>query len=198
MTALTRDFFLPKATEVAPRLLGATLTHTTDEGAVSVRITEVEAYLGDGTDPGSHAHRGKTARNASMFGAPGRLYAYFTYGMHVCANMVCSPAGEASGVLIRAGEIVAGHELASLRRGDGVRERDLARGPARLVVALGIRLDENGSDLFAPPFALEHDFATVAIGQGPRTGLSAAADHPWRYWIESDPTVSPYKRHPRA
>lgn len=198
MTELTRDFFLPAATEVAPRLLGAILRHTTQEGTVGVRITEVEAYLGDGSDAGSHAHRGKTRRNASMFGEPGHLYAYFTYGMHVCANMVCSPEGQASGVLLRAGQVVEGIELARARRGERIPDRNLARGPACLVVALGIRLDENGSDLFASPFSISHEFEPVSVARGPRTGLAAAADHPWRFWIDGDSSVSPYKRHPRA
>jgi DNA-3-methyladenine glycosylase len=100
------------ATQVAPLLLGAVLTHA----GVSLRITEVEAYLGGGVDPGSHAFRGQTRRNSSMFGPPGRLYAYFTYGMHVCANVVCSPDGEASAVLIRGGEIVEGIADARFRR----------------------------------------------------------------------------------
>lgn len=198
MNALTRDFFLPEATEVAPRLLGVVISHATDEGEVSVRITEVEAYLGDGTDPGSHAHRGKTARNWPMFGEPGHLYAYFTYGMHVCANLVCSPDGRASGVLIRAGEVVAGQALARARRGEKVSERALARGPACLVKALGIQLGENGSDLFAAPFRLEAGAAAVAVCQGPRTGLKNAAENPWRFWVDGDATVSAYKRHPRA
>src|ERR1700712_4166948 len=135
--------------EVAPRLLGATLTH----GGVTVRLTEVEAYDGDG-DPGSHAYRGMTARNEVMFGPPGHLYVYFTYGMHHCCNVVCGPEGRASAVLLRAGEVVEGLELARSRRA-GVRDRDLARGPARLVVALGVLLAENGADVVdGPDFSL--------------------------------------------
>jgi DNA-3-methyladenine glycosylase len=196
-----RSFFDASALEVAPHLLGALLEHDTPEGTVTVRLTEVEAYLGDGTDPGSHAFRGRTPRNAVMFGEPAHLYAYFTYGMHVCANIACSPAGQASGVLLRGGEVVEGIDLARARRGANVRDRDLARGPARLVVSAGIRLDENGSDLFAPPFRLTPACVRPPTSAGPRTGVSGAGgseSFPWRFWITGDPTVSPYKRHPRA
>jgi DNA-3-methyladenine glycosylase len=174
------------------------LRHTTDAGTVAVRITEVEAYVGQGVDPGSHAFRGKTRRNASMFGEPGHLYCYFTYGMHVCANIVCSPEGEASGCLIRAGEVVEGLELARERRTTSKSDRDLAQGPARLVVALGISLDDDGSDLFSPPFALESGTSAVEHSTGPRTGLAGGAELPWRFWIPGEPSVSPYKRHPKA
>ncbi|MDQ1609325.1 MAG: DNA-3-methyladenine glycosylase, partial [Microbacteriaceae bacterium] len=110
-----RDVFAASALDVAPRLLGARLTHEGAHGAVSLRITEVEAYVGDGVDPGSHAFRGRTRRNATMYGPPGHLYAYFTYGMHVCANVVCSPKGEATAEQHRAGEVVEGVELARER-----------------------------------------------------------------------------------
>ncbi|TCM41631.1 DNA-3-methyladenine glycosylase [Kribbella sp. VKM Ac-2568] len=102
--------------EVAPRLLGMVLRSTTDEGTVAVRLTEVEAYDGP-NDPGSHAYRGETARNAVMFGPPGFLYVYFTYGMHFCMNVSAGPDGQPSAVLFRAGEIVEGHDLARKRRG---------------------------------------------------------------------------------
>lgn len=197
---MERSFFLPSAVEVAPRLLGALLTHETEEGSVTVRITEVEAYLGDGTDPGSHAFRGKTARNAVMFGEPGRVYTYFTYGMHTCANLVCSPQGTASGCLVRAGAVVDGFELARHRRHTSRGDHDLARGPARLTVALGIHLSEGGSDVFAPPFHLELAPEPVPCLSGPRTGVAGPggrAEYPWRFWVPGDPTVSPYKRHPR-
>ncbi len=201
LTAPPREFFAASALEVGPRLLGAVLTHETAEGAVSVRITEVEAYVGDGVDPGSHAFRGRTPRNTVMYGSPGHLYTYFTYGMHVCANVVCSPDGVASAVLLRGGEIVAGESLARERRGLAVPLRDLARGPARLVVAMGISLDDGGADLLAPPFGLLLAEHPVAAASGPRTGVSGAGgglEFPWRYWIAGDPTVSPYRRHPKA
>jgi DNA-3-methyladenine glycosylase len=190
-----RDFFARPATELAPLLLGARLTHETDAGRVVLRLTEVEAYLGDGTDPGSHAFRGRTARNAVMFGEPGHVYVYFSYGMHACANLVCSPAGTASAVLLRAAEVVAGVELAHLRRG-AVPPRDLARGPARLTVAAGIRLDENGSDALSPPFALELAAEQPPFQVGPRVGVSGeggTSAFPWRFWIAGDPHVSVYR-----
>ncbi|MET1051937.1 MAG: DNA-3-methyladenine glycosylase [Mycetocola sp.] len=196
---IDRAFLERSSLEVAPALLGSVLSHTTDAGTVAVRITEVEAYVGEGIDPGSHAFRGKTARNASMFGEPGHVYCYFTYGMHVCANVICSPEGEASACLIRAGEIVEGIELARSRRLTSKSDRDLAQGPARLVVALGISLGDDGRDLFAPPFSLEGT-TTAADGYatGPRTGLAGGAELPWRFWIPGEPTVSPYKKHPKA
>ncbi|GAA4164204.1 DNA-3-methyladenine glycosylase [Gryllotalpicola daejeonensis] len=190
-----RDFFARPATEIAPLLLGARLTHETDAGAVVLRITEVEAYLGDGADPGSHAFRGRTRRNGVMFDDPGYVYVYFTYGMHACANIVCSPPGSASAVLLRAAEVVDGAPLAQLRRGS-VPPRDLARGPARLTVAAGIRLDENGADLLAPPFAIELETHPSAHLTGPRVGVSGEGGgeaFPWRFWIAGDPTVSVYR-----
>lgn len=169
--------------EVAPRLLGARLTHA----GVTVRLTEVEAYDG-ADDPGSHAHRGPTARNQVMFGPPGHLYVYFTYGMHHCCNVSCGPVGRASAVLLRAGEVVDGLDLARERRPRST-VRDLARGPARLCRALAIDRAQNGLDLadhleLGPPVA--------EVSSGPRVGLRHAADRPWRFWITEDPTVSRY------
>ncbi len=180
------------STEVAPRLLGATLT----VGDVVLRITEVEAYLGS-LDPGSHAYRGQTLRNAVMFGPPGHLYTYFTYGMHTCANVVCSPEGTASGILLRAGEIVSGVESARARRLTSRTDADLARGPARLCVALGIGLDDNGDDLATGRVRLTLPRHPVPVFEtGPRTGVSGpggSAEFPWRFWLPGEPTVSPYK-----
>ncbi len=187
--------------EIAPALLGAVLSKTTDEGTVSVRLTEVEAYLGE-LDPGSHAFRGPTKRNAVMYGEPGQLYTYFTYGMHVCANVVCSPAGTATAVLLRAGEIVEGLDLARRRRHTSKSDADLARGPARLVVALGIMLEDGGARLDEPPFSIEPPAHPSSYATGPRTGVSGDGGtdaYPWRFWIPGDPTVSPYKASvPRA
>jgi DNA-3-methyladenine glycosylase len=180
--------------EVAPLLLGAVLHGR----GVSVRITEVEAYLGE-LDPGSHAFRGRTRRNAVMYGPPGHLYVYFTYGMHTCANVVCSPEGTATAVLLRAGEIVEGLELARGRRTTTRSDADLARGPARLTVALGIALSDDGDDLATGPITLEPAARPAPeVATGPRTGVSGAGGtdaYPWRFWIPGDPTVSPYKRH---
>ncbi|GAB3607256.1 DNA-3-methyladenine glycosylase [Conyzicola nivalis] len=189
-----RSFFSRSAVEVAPELLGARLV----SGEVALRITEVEAYLGEGVDPGSHSFRGKTNRNAVMFGEPGHLYTYFTYGMHVCANVVCSPAGTSGGILLRAGEIVAGREIATARRRTSRSSVDLARGPARLTVALGITLADGGTDLASGPLRLELASESSDYESGPRTGVSGpggGGEYPWRFWIPGDPTVSPYKAH---
>lgn len=268
---LPRSFFDRPSHEVAPDLLGRVLVH----GPVAVRLTEVEAYGGPGEDPAAHTYRGRTPRNAVMFGPPGHLYVYFTYGMHFCTNLVCLPEGHGSAVLLRAGEVVAGLDEARARRSGGARavtDRDLARGPARLAVVLGLLREHNGLDAIAEaapplsdaapplsdaapllpgaaaePFApglssdqaalraldhadepgcgagcepgCEHGFdqaaghrltgvphgaAAVLVGRpadpdsirsGPRTGISTAKDTPWRFWIDGDPTVSPYRPH---
>jgi DNA-3-methyladenine glycosylase len=176
--------------DVAPRLLGAVLRHETAEGAVAVRLTEVEAYDGP-NDPGSHAYRGRTARNDVMFGPPGRLYVYFTYGMHFCCNVVIGAEGDPAAVLLRAGEVVEGRDLARTRRRGG--DRELARGPARLCQALGIDLAHNGADLSSWPLTLTPGSAPADVSTGPRVGLRQAADRPWRFWAADDPTVSVYR-----
>lgn len=194
--SVVRDVLTAPAPEVAQLLLGALLHVHSDEGTVSVRLTEVEAYHGP-IDPGSHAHRGRTERNKVMFGEPGGLYTYFTYGMHTCANIVCSPVGVGSGILLRAGEVVAGVELARARRTTSRRDTDLARGPARLVVATGITLADGGVDVVGGSrVQLELRDPVVEFEQGPRTGVSGpggTSEFPWRFWIPGDPTVSPYK-----
>lgn len=167
--------------EVAPRLLNAVLRH----GDVAVRITEVEAYDG-ANDPGSHAYRGRTARNEVMFGPPGHLYVYFTYGMHHCTNLVTGPDGDPGAVLLRAGEVIEGIDIVRARR-PKLSDRDLARGPARLCKALGIGMENNGMLAeITPGPTPEH------IETGPRVGLRHAGDWPWRFWIAGDPTVSRY------
>jgi DNA-3-methyladenine glycosylase len=180
--------------EVAPRLLGAVLRHETQEGAVAVRLTEVEAYAGE-HDPGSHAYRGPTPRNRVMFGPAGHLYVYFTYGMHHCCNVVVGEEGRASAVLLRAGQVVAGHELARARRPAGP-ERDLARGPARLCQALAIDLAHNGTTLAEGPLTLtppQRPVDAARVRTGPRVGLRHGADHAWRFWIADESTVSAYR-----
>ena len=167
---------------------------------VRIRLTEVEAYSGLGSDPASHAHRGPTKRNAVMFGPPGHAYVYFVFGMHWCLNVVCGEDGQAAAVLLRAGEVVSGADLARARRGGVDRAADLARGPARLVTALGIDRSANGTSVvdgtgpvtLTPPCAPIDEASVVA---GPRVGVAAAHDVPWRFWIKDDPTVSPYRRH---
>jgi DNA-3-methyladenine glycosylase len=212
---LPRSFFDRPSHEVAPDLLGRVLAH----GPVAVRLTEVEAYGGPGEDPAAHTYRGRTPRNAVMFGPPGHLYIYFTYGMHFCANLVCLPDGSGSAVLLRAGEVVTGLDEARSRRsrprdpasslppaGSLQPDRDLARGPARLAVALGLVREHNGLDAIGEgsPAGRPRLSAVVLEGRpadpatirsGPRTGISTAKDTPWRFWIDDDPTVSPYRAH---
>jgi len=214
MELLPREFFDRPSTEVAPDLLGCVLWHDTAEGLVAVRLVEVEAYQGS-HDPASHAYRGQTARNAVMFGPPGHMYVYFTYGMHFCANLVCQPPGRAEAVLLRAGEVVAGSELAAQRRAgenlpaangqaDGARRMpraiNLARGPARLCQALGIDRQLDGADVCRPgtpigigPAWSADAAAPAVISTGPRVGISQAVDRPWRYWLAGDRHVSLYR-----
>ncbi|WP_328823524.1 DNA-3-methyladenine glycosylase [Metallococcus carri] len=186
----------PVSVAIARRLLGATLHGR----GVSVRLTEVEAYAGP-RDPGSHAYRGRTARNAVMFGPAGHLYCYFTYGMHTCCNYVCGPEGEAAAVLLRAGQVVEGLDLARERRA-GARDVDLARGPARLTVALGITLSDNGIDLNAAGAQVRltpraRSLPSDRIRSGPRVGVSGpggdGAAYPWRFWLDGEPSVSAYR-----
>jgi len=187
------DLLAGPVLEVAPRLLGAVVRHRTRDGDVAVRLTEVEAYDGD-QDPGSHAYRGRTPRNAVMFGPAGHAYVYFTYGMHHCMNIVCGQDDRASAALLRAGEVVEGLDLARVRR-NGIRDRDLARGPARLCSALAITLSDNGAHLERGPLTLEltSPLGSEQIRTGPRVGLRHAADRPWRFWQTGDPTVSTYR-----
>jgi DNA-3-methyladenine glycosylase len=196
-TTLPRAFFDRPSEEVAPDLLGRVFTHRTPDGEVAVRLTEVEAYAGT-VDPASHAYRGRTERNAVMFGPPGHAYVYFTYGMHFCVNLVCRPEGDASAVLLRAGAVVHGDELARARRPRSS-VRDLARGPARLCQALEIDRRLGGADVCDRDGPLrilagepvEHSL----IRSGPRTGVNGGKDTPWRFWIEGEPSVSPYRPH---
>jgi DNA-3-methyladenine glycosylase len=193
---LPREFFDRPSTQVAPKLLGCVLWHDSPDGLVAVRLTEVEAYQG-ASDPASHAYHGKTARNAVMFGEPGHVYVYFTYGMHFCVNLVCQPEGRAEAVLLRAGEVIEGVDLARLRRGG--KDRDLARGPGRLCQALGIDRSVDGADVCRPGSAfgigpaVAPSAAPPEICTGPRVGISRAADRPWRYWLAGDGHVSSYR-----
>ena len=201
---ISREFFARPSVEVAPDLLGCVLEHETADGLVAVELTEVEAYAGR-SDPASHAYRGKTRRNAVMFGPPGHAYVYFTYGMHFCVNMVClGEEGSASAVLLRAGAIIAGERLARARRARGpgfVASRDLARGPARLCQALAIDRSLDGADVCVAQSPLRmlsgagNPARSAKILTGPRVGVSSAAEIPWRYWYEGDPTVSVYRPH---
>lgn len=182
--------------EAAPGLLGCRLTG----GGVTVRLTEVEAYEGDGVDPASHAYRGRTARNTVMYGPPGFAYVYFTYGMHWCLNVVCGPPGRAAAVLLRAGEVVAGLDVAQARRPAARTGRDLARGPARLAQAIGLDRSAYGTSLLdgSGPLVLRPPVEPVdpaVIRRGPRVGVTGGHETPWRFWLDGDPTVSAYRRH---
>lgn len=185
--------------EAAHRLLGATLTGR----GVSGVVVEVEAYGGvpDGPwpDAAAHSYRGRSGRNAVMFGPPGRLYTYRSHGIHVCANVSCGPDGTAAAVLLRAAVITAGVDVAQARRGPAVRTIALARGPGNLCSALGITMSDNGIDLFDAdsPIRLTLNTADGAVA-GPRVGVSQAADRPWRLWLAGRPEVSAYRRSPRA
>lgn len=178
--------------DVAPLLLGARLT----AGGVTVRLTEVEAYAGSG-DPGSHASRGRTQRNAPMFGEAGRAYVYFSYGMHWCLNVVTGPAGEAAAVLLRAGEVLDGIETARSRR-PGSTDRDLCRGPARLCRALDVTGGRDGSELLdagSPVRLVLGHPVQDGVRTGPRVGVAGAgADTPWRFWLDGEATVSSYRK----
>ena len=189
--------------EAAPALLGAVISVAGSQGRVAIRLTEVEAYRGE-EDPGSHAFRGRTARNTSMFEAGGCIYVYFTYGMHHCLNIVSGPAGVSRAVLLRAGEVVNGTELARERRPAARTDRDLARGPARLCSALGLDRSDDGALLGGPGSRIsltlpEPQRAPDAgrIRRGPRTGVAGPGGDgdafPWRFWLDGEPTVSTYR-----
>lgn len=183
----------------AQRVLGATLTGR----GVRATIVEVEAYGGvpDGPwpDRAAHSYRGPTGRNTVMFGPPGHLYTYRSHGIHVCANVACGPDGTAAAVLLRAGLIDSGTEVARSRRGAQLRTAALARGPGNLCAALGITMADNGLDLFDPagPVTLQLGDPVHGVA-GPRVGVSHAADRPWRLWLAGRPEVSTYRRSPRA
>jgi DNA-3-methyladenine glycosylase len=187
---LPRAFYRRDPREVAPELLNKVLVANDGRRA---RIVETEAYCGP-IDAAAHTYRGQTARNAVMFGAPGLLYVYFTYGMHYCCNVVCGPEGSASAVLLRAGEIVDGLDVARSRRTTAKGDRDLARGPANLCRALAIGAQENGHDLTRDPLTLTPPAAGGGdVRSGPRVGLRLAADRPWRFWSAGEPSVSTYR-----
>lgn len=183
----------------AHRLLGATLTAR----GVRALVVEVEAYGGvpDGPwpDAAAHSYRGRSPRNAVMFGPPGRLYTYRSHGIHVCANVSCGPDGTAAAVLLRAAALEEGTDVARARRGAAIRPVALARGPGNLCSALGIAMADNGIDLLDPdsPVTVELNEPLPAVS-GPRVGVSQAADRPWRLWLAGRPEVSAYRRSPRA
>lgn len=213
-----RGLLLERADIVAPALLGMLLVR--DDGRI-LRLVEVEAYAGP-DDPASHAYRGRTPRNATMWGPPGYLYVYRSYGIHWCANVTCGPEGHASAVLLRAGEVVGGIELVRAARrpaagggavgggaaaGRDPADRDLARGPGRLGQAMGLDRSHDGADLLTGDRGLRLLAPAPGAGAGPagggpgqvatstRTGVSRAADLPWRFYLPASPAVSPHRRH---
>ena len=185
---LPRSFYARPSTEVAPELLGHVLVRAFPDGTrAAVRIVEVEAYGPD--DPASHAFRGETPRNSVMFGRPGHLYVYLTYGMHHCMNAVAGRSGEGTAVLLRAGEPLDGFEGMAARRGRD-RRTDLCSGPGRLAQALGVDRTHDGLDLVSGDSAwIERGTRSEAIRTGPRVGVHEI-ERPWRYWLEGDPFVS--------
>jgi DNA-3-methyladenine glycosylase len=183
-----REFYRRDSRAVAPDLLGKVVVAGERRG----RIVEVEAYCGP-EDPAAHSYRGPTARNATMFGPPGHLYVYFTYGMHWCCNPVCGDDDEGVAVLLRALEPLTGLEAMRAARG-GVRDRDLCRGPARLCEALGITGTLDGADLVTGDRGVSIvDDGTPPPADpavGPRIGITRGADSPWRWWVPDSPWVS--------
>jgi len=190
---LPRAFYARPVDVVAPELLGCTVTSRTPEGDVVLRLVEVEAYAGQ-DDPASHAWRGPTPRNRTMFGPPGHAYVYFTYGMHWCLNVVCGPPGVASGILLRAAAVISGEPLARERRGAAVPSARLASGPANLARSLGLDGTWDGLDVSraAGPLLLRsgHPVPEDAVVAGPRVGISRATDVPWRFALREDVHVS--------
>jgi DNA-3-methyladenine glycosylase len=188
---MRRAFFERSALEVAPELLGCLLVHELDGERLEGRIVEVEAYLGDGSDPASHAHRGFTSRAASMFGPPGCFYVYRSMGIHACANLVCEPEGRASAVLLRAAEPLRGLEPMARRRG-GRRGCELASGPGRLAQAFGIGLEHDGASALRGALRVESARGELParVLAGPRVGIRKAADLPYRFWIADSAHVT--------
>ena len=176
----TRAFFTRPSPVVARDLLGREVVTATPEGVVVVRLVEVEAYAGE-EDPASHAWRGPTPRTQVMYGRPGHAYVYFSYGMHWCVNLVCEQEGRASAVLLRAGEVVAGEDLARHRRGPEVAASRLASGPANLAAALGLDGSWNGIDVVARGSSLRVrpgvPVADADVVTGPRVGISRGGGH---------------------
>ena len=180
-------------------VLGARLS----AGGVTVRVVEVEAYgsdpAGPWPDPAAHSFPGPTPRNAVMFGPAGRLYVYLSHGLHLCMNVSCAGVGTSGAVLLRAAEVIDGEDIVRRRRGPDKRHRDLARGPGNLGQALGITLADSGTDLFSGGSAIRLRLDPLLDhAEGPRVGVSRAAEWPWRLWDPTSSAVSAYRRSPRA
>jgi DNA-3-methyladenine glycosylase len=190
---LTRDELAVDPVDAAKLLLGSVL----QARDVRVRVSEVEAYRG-GDDPASHCYRGRTPRNEVMFGPAGHLYVYFVYGMHFCANVVALTDGVPGAVLLRAGDVVGGLDVARSRRPAARSDAELAKGPARLTSVLGLERGDNGLDLTDPASPVRlyagDPVPPESIVAGPRVGVAVAMDVPWRFWIDGSPSVSVYRR----
>lgn len=195
---LARECLAVDVLPAARLLLGCHLAADRPDGPVVVRLVELEAYRG-ADDPAAHSYRGRTARNAVMFGPPGHLYVYFVYGMHFCANISCLPNGQAGAVLLRAAEVVSDVDLARRYRPTARSDAELARGPGRLATLLGLGREHNGLDLMdcsSPVRLLRGDpVSPERVHTGPRVGVAAAHDRPWRFWVDGSPAVSAYRRH---
>ncbi|MET9264184.1 DNA-3-methyladenine glycosylase [Amycolatopsis sp. NPDC004079] len=183
--------------DLARLLLGAVLEADGPDGRVGVRLVEVEAYRGL-DDPASHCYRGKTPRNAVMWGPAGHLYVYFVYGMHFCANVVGTEDGQPGAVLLRAGEVVEGADIVRKRRPNARGNGELAKGPAILTSVLSLAREQNGVDLTDPesPVRLRVGERVPAenVRTGPRVGVAMAMETPWRFWVDGSPAVSTYRR----
>lgn len=188
------------ARQVAHDLIGCRLVRRFEDGRrLVLRLVEVEAYLGDGSDPAAHSHRGPTERNRTMFGAAARLYTYRSYGIHVCANVVCGERGQAAAVLLRAGEPIEGEEHMRALRGlaPDAGRLQVARGPGRLAQALGLDLAHDGQTLLRPPMTLHARIpssSSIRVVQGPRVGITKAAELPYRYFESESDWVSAFRK----
>jgi len=196
LVPIAREMLARPAVQLAPRLLGAVLVSTVGDAEVAIRLTEVEAYEGL-DDPASHAFRGPTRRTGVMFGPAGHLYCYFTYGMHWCANIVCDVDGRAAAVLLRAGDVVRGSEIARDRRPAAKSALELARGPARLASCLGLGSAQNGIDVCDPTSSVRLESLSPrrapGVRTGPRVGIATATERPWRFWLADEPSVSQFR-----
>lgn len=196
---LAQAFYARDPRSVAADLIGCRLVHRLPDGLrLVLRLVEVEAYLGDGTDPASHAHRGQTARNRSMFGPAGTLYAYRSYGIHTCVNAVCGPVGRAAAVLLRAGEPLCGEVRMRAHRGleASAARRQIASGPGRFAEALGLTLAADGHSLLRGPLTILPALPgepRPQVEAGPRVGITKAADLPFRYFDAASDCVSPFR-----
>ncbi|MFK7894824.1 MAG: DNA-3-methyladenine glycosylase [Myxococcota bacterium] len=196
---LPQAFFARDSVIVAQELIGCRFVHRLEDGErLVVRIVEVEAYRGDGSDAASHAHGGETPRNQTMFGPAGRLYVYRSYGIHTCVNVVCATPGYAAAVLLRGAEPLEGQGRMRALRGlaADAKEPALTRGPGRLGQAMGLRLDQDGVSLLRPPLTLHAPPSgepAARVESGPRVGITKAAALPYRFFEADSPFVSPFR-----